>query len=157
MTHLTKFSFHHLAFGSVTRTRFHQIEAGYFSNFWLSLRWNIQRREVIILSHRLRWTPGSIHGVLRSIPGVQAYSRWSPGVCAPVTSQSPWSPCGVYLESTWSPHIIHISIREGDKEVFAVSISSHAASVPLMFCSCFACMCAHVGCLLRQFPSCIFL
>ena len=39
-----KFSFRHLAFGGVTRTRFHQTEAGYFSNFWLSLRWNIQRR-----------------------------------------------------------------------------------------------------------------
>ena len=43
-----------------------------------------------------------------SFGGVYLDSRWSPGVCAPVTSQSPWSPCGVYLESTWSPHIIHI-------------------------------------------------
>ena len=54
--------------------------------------------EVIILSHRLRWTPGSIHGVLEE-------HTWSPGVCAPITSQSPWSLCGVYLESTWSPQI----------------------------------------------------
>ena len=46
VTRLTKFSFRHLAFEGGTRTGFRQVSDwdGYFSNFWLSLRWSIQWR-----------------------------------------------------------------------------------------------------------------
>ena len=42
-----------------------------------------------------------------SFGGVYLESRWSPGVCAPVTSQSPWSPqtkiLGLQMDSTRTP------------------------------------------------------
>ena len=58
VTRLTKFSFRHLAFEGVTRTGFRQVSDwdGYFGNFWLSLRWSIQRRAAAEAKFTRLWT-----------------------------------------------------------------------------------------------------